>query len=276
MCEFVGGCGDSQKSDFSSNRSNDDLCYDSDPTDLKTSATPICSSRSFVRCASTKVSGEQLSRKHDMRIIRHAITIDESNSDSESDSDNGSFDEHTYYDCAHENSVTKCINETINGKQNLIFHPMPDTQGRSLAPVHVVLWIEDGLILQRKLIFPKLMWKEYYDTNDKGYKANISHQGKINSIDLLDIIRILEINEMDRNKYPFAKLNNSFIVETINFTVLFEACSEKERGRIVNGLKLTVSRLASMIVVGDNAVFQTFFNRFGSEVPGKPPEWTEG
>jgi len=84
-------------------------------------------------------------------------------------------------------------------------------------------------------------------------------------IELLDIVRVLKPDSIDRDEYPFAKLKNSFILHSSaeEQVFLFECTSEQERDRFVHGLKLLVARLASKIIVGDEKVFDEFFTPWG-------------
>jgi hypothetical protein len=57
--------------------------------------------------------------------------------------------------------------------------------------------------------------------------------------------------------------------------MMFEASSEAERDRIVESLKLTVSRFAAKIIVQDKKVMDEFFSSFLSAVPGEAPRWAQ-
>ena len=87
------------------------------------------------------------------------------------------------------------------------------------------------------------------------------------SVELLNIVRVLKPNTIDRDQHPFAKQRNSFTLQSnTNDIYLFEAFSEKERDRFVQGLKLVVARLASKIIVGDEDVFDEFFTPWGQSI----------
>ena len=109
----------------------------------------------------------------------------------------------------------------------------------------------------------------------EGYKSNIVPQEGLHSVELLHICRVVPLDNIDRCLFPFAKRNHCFVVEAMCETALFEARSIKERDRIVQGLKLTVARLGSMIIVNNEAVFDAFFTQIGSQVPGEAPAWAE-
>ena len=75
------------------------------------------------------------------------------------------------------------------------------------------------------------------------------------------MVRILKPTELDRITVPYAKLDHSFTIKSSNGDMnLFEAKSTRERDWFVHGLKLTVARLASMIIVGDDQMFFEFFS----------------
>ena len=54
---------------------------------------------------------------------------------------------------------------------------------------------------------------------------------------------------------------------------MFEAQSKQERGRIVNGLKLVIARLASLLMLRDLRAVDEFFG--GNAVPGEAPVWAK-
>ena len=65
--------------------------------------------------------------------------------------------------------------------------------------------------------------------------------------------------------------NRSFEIITQNGKYLFETQSKQERGRIVNGLKLVIARLASLLMLRDLRAVDEFFG--GNSVPGEAPAW---
>ena len=134
------------------------------------------------------------------------------------------------------------------------------TGNQSKSPVSVQGWFEMGSRLQSKVVHPKFMWRETYQPELNHRKLGMSCRTP-NSIDLLSIVRVLKPETLDRDKYPFAKINSSFsILSNSNDRHLFEAASPKDRDWFVHGLKLVVARLASMIIVGDEHMFVEFFS----------------
>ncbi len=80
------------------------------------------------------------------------------------------------------------------------------------------------------------------------------------SVELLNIVRIIAPGGIDRANHPFAKTNCTFkICTNTSEEHTFEAASEEERNRIVYAIKLVIARLASKIIVGDKDVFDEFF-----------------
>ena len=93
-------------------------------------------------------------------------------------------------------------------------------------------------------------------------------------MDLLDISRILAPRTIDRKLHPLAKQKCSLTIETFDHNLLFEARDVNDRAIMVQGLKGLVSRLASKIIVGDEDVFDEYFQPFGA-VPGEAPKWAQ-
>lgn len=123
----------------------------------------------------------------------------------------------------------------------------------------MTLWIERGQQLSKQLIHPKIVWSQR--TQSGGHIPNAT----LHCADLLDIVRILEIGQIDRKKYPLAHPKKSFLIETLDLKLVFEASSERERDRLVSGLKVAVARLGSKIITEDEGVFVEFFVTPGDE-----------
>lgn len=162
----------------------------------------------------------------------------------------------------------------MNEKLTLVWHRSAKPDARSKGtPQAMVIWIERGQQLNSGLIQPKLVWRPV-----KEYEGETKRLGlvtpSLESLELLDISRILEVNRIDRKLYPFAKRKSCFVVESLDRKMMFEASSESERDRIVNGLKLVVARFASKVIVQNRDVLDEFFTSFLSAVPGEAPRWT--
>ena len=121
-----------------------------------------------------------------------------------------------------------------------------------------------GSRLKDKVLQPKFMWRDAYEPDLNKKKISACTAAPPKEIELLDIVRVLKPDFIDRKKYPFAKQSNCFTIHTsANELFLFECTSEKERDRFVHGLKLIVARLASQIIAGDEKVFDEFFTPYG-------------
>ena len=83
-----------------------------------------------------------------------------------------------------------------------------------------------------------------------------------NSLDLLDICRVLEAGNIDRSEYPLAKQSNCMLIQSLDDKMMFEACSESERDRICRDLKLVVARLGSKIIMNDRHLFDEILRRW--------------
>jgi len=74
--------------------------------------------------------------------------------------------------------------------------------------------------------------------------------------------------------HPFAKKRNTFLIKTLDRTVMFE-CSSGERYRIVESLKMAVARLGTLLLLRDDELIDEFFAGGESEHhqgPGEEPE----
>mmetsp|Transcript_25575 Transcript_25575/g.38188 ORF Transcript_25575/g.38188 Transcript_25575/m.38188 type:complete len:737 (-) Transcript_25575:159-2369(-) len=183
--------------------------------------------------------------------------------DSQDDEDKANFD--AMFRIVGEPPIdeTNCVDNFQHATMNLTWH-MPGQ-----APVCVKAWIEQGSRLHSRIIQPRLVWRNAAipKTMSKGVLPSV----ELNSVELLDIYRVLHCTD-DKENYPFAKPTQSFVVTTSNDGLyLFEAKSVEEKEMCMNGLKNLVSRLASMIIVGDDGVFDEFFNPRGAGVPGHAP-----
>ena len=66
--------------------------------------------------------------------------------------------------------------------------------------------------------------------------------------------------------YPFARLDRSCVIQTHDGKeYVFEASCEQERDTFVTRLKVLVARLASSVIVHDEAMLQEFFSPAGTE-----------
>jgi hypothetical protein len=156
----------------------------------------------------------------------------------------------------------------------LLWHPMPTTQKQpNKSPPCVTAWIERGTyLLTESFVQPKWMWKPTQEMNLDTRRLNIAHKPPERE-DLLEISRVQDSLEIDRQRYPFVHKRRSFTIVTRSEVHVFEAQSVRDKKRIVFGLKLTISRLASLIMTRDSRAVEEFFEPVHSHVPGKEPEW---
>lgn len=80
------------------------------------------------------------------------------------------------------------------------------------------------------------------------------------SVELLNIVRIVVPATIDREMHPFVKKDCAFVIVTNDEQeTLFELATKDERDKFVFAFKIMVARLASKIIVGDKDVFDEFF-----------------
>lgn len=114
------------------------------------------------------------------------------------------------------------------------------------------------------------MWTNVHRSN-KESKQKVPMTTEAHGFDLMDVVKVLGVDQVDRATYPFAKSSCCFLVRTLDKSLLFEAKSASERERVVRSLKLLVSRLGSQLLAGDQRFFAEFFtSTFGG--PGEAPE----
>lgn len=126
----------------------------------------------------------------------------------------------------------------------------------------VSAWFELGAHLDHTVVQPKFVWSPTYETNLSKRRVQISG-GAPNMLELLSIIRVVAPRQLDRTKYPFARLDRSMCVSTNeDMMFVFEAPSAEERDSLVDAMKMLVARLASIIIVRDEMMLMEFFSPF--------------
>jgi len=172
-----------------------------------------------------------------------------------------------------EEVVLDIIEATKNEKLTLKWHPTQTTENSDRPTVICVkLWVEAGIYLvDGTFLLPKLAWLPAHENNLHSRVLNTAEDVP-GFLDLLDVCRVKECESIDRNLHPFALVDRSFEIVTQNGRHLFETQSKQERGRIVNGLKLTIARLASLLMLRDLRAVDEFFGGNNS-VPGEAPAW---
>jgi hypothetical protein len=173
-----------------------------------------------------------------------------------------------------EEVVLDIIEATKNERFTLMWHPGQTNSDSSDLPtvVCVKMWVEAGVYLvDGTFLLPKLTWLPVHEDNLHARVLNTSGDSP-DSLDLLDVCRVKECESIDRDVFPFAHADRSFVIQTQGGKHLFEAQSKQERGRVVNGLKLVIARLASLLMLRDIRAVDEFFGGNNS-VPGEAPEW---
>jgi len=162
--------------------------------------------------------------------------------------------------------------KVLNTKFKFIWHEKR-TKNNKNTPIAVNAWIELGSQLRSSLIQPKFVWQPMLaHKQERNVTCNLNTH-ELYFLDLLDISKILLLQNDDKNRFPFAKQSCSFIIESYGKKLIFQTDSEDERNRIMHGLKVIVAKLGSKIIVGDESVLQEFFTPVGAGVPGMIPSF---
>ncbi|MCE2972337.1 MAG: hypothetical protein LW852_02720, partial [Sediminibacterium sp.] len=163
---------------------------------------------------------------------------------------------------------------TKNEKFILMWHPSQTDENNVLPTVICVkLWVEAGVYLgDGTFLLPKLTWLPVHENKLFARVLNVTEDSP-GSLDLLDVCRVKECDAIDRNSYPFAHVDRSFVIQTQGRNHLFETQTTQERGRVVNGLKLVIARLASLLMLRDLRAVDEFFGGNHNSVPGEAPAW---
>lgn len=152
----------------------------------------------------------------------------------------------------------------------LLWHPTPTQARPSRSPLCVTAWVERGTyLLTQAFVQPKFMWRPAQEMNLESKRLNVATESP-ERVELLEIARVQDTPDIDRKEYPFAN-KRCFLIQTQSEVHLFEAQSVRDKKRIVFGLKLTISRLASLIMVRDTRAVEEFFEP--AQVPGEAPSF---
>mmetsp|Transcript_3837 Transcript_3837/g.6788 ORF Transcript_3837/g.6788 Transcript_3837/m.6788 type:complete len:492 (-) Transcript_3837:378-1853(-) len=225
-----------------SNFHGDDVCYDSDPEDFTRRRRPVLS-RSFS-------DNDGHCTQSDYPVISYSPS-------------------QALMDVNNDVVFQTIVQEVFNKTCTLVLHPLSERPRASASgaippgrPVAIDAWLERGQNLTDHLLQPKWMWKPQNI-------RNVSPQ----SIELLDITRILKVEDSDRSNLPFAKPSHCFLVKSIHHEEFcFEAPNSMERDRLVYSLKLVIARFGTKVLVGDPQVYYEFFSNMEAGVPGEAPD----
>lgn len=218
----------------------DDECYDSDPEDYRRSSRP----------SGRRVEDDENKENVPPQFSLRRVSSQQSEEDARA-----------------------MVAELMNERLTLILHQnSQNAQAKTLRPHAVHMWIERGQSLKTGVIPPKLVWKAVHRTP---VLRRHMFRPEIHSVPILDIHRILEVEKVDRLAHPFARTSNSFLIKTLDRTLMLEAPSQTERDRIVQSLKLLVARLGSMLLIKDDQLIEEFFAGMETCGPGEQPYWLE-
>eukprot|EP00551_Chaetoceros_affinis_P006453 CAMPEP_0203686246 /NCGR_PEP_ID=MMETSP0090-20130426/48964_1 /ASSEMBLY_ACC=CAM_ASM_001088 /TAXON_ID=426623 /ORGANISM="Chaetoceros affinis, Strain CCMP159" /LENGTH=996 /DNA_ID=CAMNT_0050555467 /DNA_START=821 /DNA_END=3808 /DNA_ORIENTATION=- len=172
------------------------------------------------------------------------------------------------FDINDSTAISMLIKELIASSFSLIWHPNKMEKSwsdSSTAPPHrVKAWFEMGSCLKKALLQPKFVWRSNDNMKYASRQMKVKSIHKPESIELLNIVRIVAPKEIDRQLHPFVKKECAFIIVTnTEEEYLFEAATQDERNKFVFAFKVMVARLASKIIVGDKDVFDEFFTPLG-------------
>ncbi|GFH45420.1 hypothetical protein CTEN210_01895 [Chaetoceros tenuissimus] len=199
-------------------------------------------------------------------------TIDESKPSKEMDDYNAqrilSVDPDSF-DVEDTAKVSGTILELVNASFTFIYHPnkklYSKSRNKSSHPIICRCWFEMGSCLRKVLVQPNFSWRPLSP------KTSSCRQDRINLIqapmfvDLLNIVRLTEPTVLDRSQFPFAKIENCFMITTNSKEkFLFEAKNREEKRKFLFSTKIMIARLASKIIVGEKDVFDEFFTPLSS------------
>lgn len=169
--------------------------------------------------------------------------------------------------------IMEIIENLKNQTLNLMWHPTQSEERPNQPPVCVKVWVENGVYLtDGTFLLPKLTWVPIHESKVDSFVMNAAVE-EPGSLDLLDVCRVRECSAIDRKFHPYASVDRSFLIQTQSGTTLFETRSKQERSHIVNGMKLLIARLASLLMLRDLRAVDEFFG--GNSVPGEAPWWAK-
>ena len=121
-----------------------------------------------------------------------------------------------------------------------------------------------GSCLKRTLLQPKFVWRSNDNVRHTSRQSKVQSIHSPESIELLNIVRVVVPSQINRQIHPFVKKDCVFMIVTnTEEESFFEAATKDERDKFVFAFKVMVARLASKIIVGDKDVFDEFFTPLG-------------
>ncbi|VEU41312.1 unnamed protein product [Pseudo-nitzschia multistriata] len=186
----------------------------------------------------------------------------------------------SFLDPHNDEVFSNIVREMFNQTTTLVLHPVSEsnTTGQALLqsarPIAVDAWLERGQHLAYALIQPKWIWKAKPKINSEG-QSSVCQKFCLQGIELLDITKILKVEETEGVSHSLAKPSHCFFIKSIHDEEFcFEAKSRKERDRIVSSLKLLIARFGAKVLTGDPEVYYEFF-WMTDGVPGDAPDLLE-
>lgn len=167
--------------------------------------------------------------------------------------------------------------EATNTRLNMVWHrrtKAADYTTKRSPPVAVTGAFEVGAHLDNVVVQPKFTWSPAYEPHLDNRKIRLSG-AEPHSIELLSIIRVVKPTKLNRRLYPFARLDRTFCITTNDEQfpyLVLEAASTRERDWMVKALKIIVARLASIIIVRDEAMLMEFFTPYAALMNLDHPE----
>lgn len=175
--------------------------------------------------------------------------------------------------------MRESVQQTLNSTWTMTWHP--NAQNRKeyniphSKPICINMWLERGAVMTNSgvVVEPAFMWRDAYQPLLlTQHKLNSSSQ-KPWSMRLLNACRITTYfssspnnssfnNSIDRNKYPLARKNSSFLLKSCGGEeFLLEAKDQEDAFAITQRWKLVVARFACLAVTEDvGGIAKEFFH----------------
>ncbi|KAL3928759.1 MAG: hypothetical protein SGBAC_012511 [Bacillariaceae sp.] len=174
--------------------------------------------------------------------------------------------------------VREFVQEVTNSRLDLIWHRYNEPDGDAVsdglrAPMQVSATFEVGTHLDHKVVQPKLTWNACH-SKGPAKKSQLESDW----VELLSIIRVIAPQTLNRKLYPFARTDRTLCIvanDHRNPYLVFEAKSREHRDWLVTALKMTVARLASIIIIKDEAMLLEFFSPYAALLSLKEQEREE-
>lgn len=177
-----------------------------------------------------------------------------------------------------ETEMRESVQETLNSTWTLTWHPNAENRREynisHSKPICINIWLERGAVMTNSgvVVEPAFMWRDAYQPHLlTQHKLNNSSQ-KPWSMRLLNACRITpyfssspsnsSANIIDRNKYPLARKNSSFLLKSCGGEeFLLEGKGPEDAIAITQRWKLVVARFACLAVTEDvGGIAREFFH----------------